>query len=175
MEVKDEQKRAFIHSLNKNFRTVLCYGNDSLTPIGEFVIKDFQLDAIPDEYKDMTNSNKIATILFTKVDDENSQIVVSVETFLTKIRHFAVGNANILLSKINLETLLQQIKDGELLNSKIGENLKYLRTISLEDSDADYIINGKIQSPNYSICPIELGCIREKKLERTRDDDDFCR
>ena len=55
------------------------------------------------------------------------------------------------------------------------ETLKELvdaEMISLEESDADYLINGEIQSSNYSICPINLGKYRERiKEKRTYKED----
>ena len=44
--------------------------------------------------------------------------------------------------------------------------------MTLNESSADYLINGEVQSSNYSICPIDIGLYRERIREKLKSETD---
>ena len=49
--------------------------------------------------------------------------------------------------------------EGELVDAEM---------MTLNESGADYLINGEVQASNYSICPIDLGLYRERIREKLK-------
>lgn len=165
----DGKKEDFIKKLNQNFRTVLSYGNDGLIPMGEFVIKDIQEDEIPSEYVNGMSDFHLCNVILTKVDDEKVQIVLPMTTFLTKYSQMSIANADKLSIGSDLSLSLQDVEkkaESKVISDETLKDLVDAETISLEESDADYLINGEVQSSNYSICPINLGKYRERIKEK---------
>lgn len=171
----EEKKDEFIKKLNQNFRTILSYGNDGLIPMGEFVINDIQEDEIPTEYSNGMSDFQFCNVILTKVDDENVQIVLPMTTFLTKYSELSIANADKLSIGSDLSLSLQDVErkaESKVMSDETLKELVDAEMISLEESDADYLINGEIQSSNYSICPINLGKYRERiKEKRTYKED----
>ena len=169
MLMLDGNKEDFIKKLNQNFITVLSYGNDGLIPMGEFVIKDIQKDEISSEYANGMSDFQLCNVILTKVDDENVQIVLPMTTFLTKYYQMSIANADKLSIGSDLSLSLQDIEkkaESKVISDETLKDLVDAETISLEESDADYLINGEVQSSNYSICPINLGKYRERIKEK---------
>lgn len=176
-----EEKEKFIKELNQNFRTILSYGDKGLIPAGEFIVKDIQQPELPNEYARKLDSLKFTNIILTKIDGEKTEIVLPMTTFLTKFCDLAQMNAD----KFSISTDFLSSIQGVMKNaeSKVvsDETLKHLvdaKTMSLEECDADYLINGEPQALNYSICPINLSVYRERirereKEEKNKDIDDY--
>ena len=165
----DGNKEDFIKKLNQNFITVLSYGNDGLIPMGEFVVKDIQKDEISSEYANGMSDFQLCNVILTKVDDENVQIVLPMTTFLTKYYQMSIANADKLSIGSDFSLSLQDIEqkaESKVISDETLKDLVDVETISLEESDADYLINGEVQSSNYSICPINLGKYRERIKEK---------
>ena len=172
MLFEEGKKEEFIEKLNQNYRTILSYGNDGLVPVGEFIIKDIREDNIPKEYSSRTSDFKLANIILTKIDDETVQIVLPMTTFLTKYSELSKTNADKLSIGSDLSLSLQDVErraESKVISDDTLKELVDAETISLEESDADYIINGEIQSTNYSICPVNLGKYRERIREKSND------
>lgn len=175
MLFEEGKKGEFIEKLNQNFRTILSYGNDGLVPMGEFIIKDIQEDEVPSEYSSRMSDFQCANLVLTKVDDENVQIVLPMTTFLTKYSDLSKINADKLSIGSDLSLSLQDVErkaESKVMSDETLKDLVDAETISLEESDADYLINGEVQSSNYSICPVNLGKYREKIREKSADKDD---
>lgn len=169
MLVEEKEKEEFIKKLNQNFRTILSYGNDGLVPVGEFVIKDIERDDMPKEYEGMLSEFEITRLVLSKIDDEKVEIVLPISTFLKEYQDLAAKNAD----RFSIDTdLSKSVEDVEkLAESKVmsDETLKEIvdaDTISQEEGQFDYLINGEVQSSNYSICPVNLGKFRERVREK---------
>lgn len=171
----EEKKDEFIKKLNQNFRTILSYGNDGLIPMGEFVINDIQEDEIPTEYSNGMSDFQFCNVILTKVDDENVQIVLPMTTFLREYSDAATKNADRLALGSDLSLSVEDVEriaEEKVLNDETLQELLEAETISLDESGAEYIINGEVQSSNYSICPVNLGKYRERiKEKRTYKED----
>ena len=171
MLIDPSNKQKFIEQLNHNFRTVLSYGEDEgLVPAGQFIIKDIQEDEIPSEYSSRMADFQFANVILTKVDDENVQIVLPMTTFLREYSDTATRNADKLALGSDLRLSVEDIErmaEEKVLNDETLQELIEADTISLDESGAEYIINGEVQSSNYSICPINLGKYRERIREKT--------
>lgn len=175
MLIEEGKKEEFIEKLNQNFRTILSYGNDGLVPMGEFIIKDIQQDDIPEEYASRMSDFKFTNIILAKVDDENVQRVLPMTTFLTKYTDMSKDNADILSLGSDLSLSLQDVErkaESKVMSDETLKDLVDAETISLEECDADYLINGEVQSSNYSICPVNLGKYRERIREKTANKED---
>ena len=118
---------------------------------------------------------QFCNVILTKVDDENVQIVLPMTTFLTKYSELSIANADKLSIGSDLSLSLQDVErkaESKVMSDETLKELVDAEMISLEESDADYLINGEIQSSNYSICPINLGKYRERiKEKRTYKED----
>ena len=171
MLIDPSNKQKFIEQLNHNFRTVLSYGEDEgLVPAGQFIIKDIQEDEIPSEYSSRMADFQFANVILTKVGDENVQIVLPMTTFLREYSDAATRNADRLALGSDLSLSVEDIErmaEEKVLNDETLKELLKAETISLDKSGAEYIINGEVQSSNYSICPINLGKYRERIREKT--------
>lgn len=171
MLIDPSNKQKFIEQLNHNFRTVLSYGEDEgLVPAGQFIIKDIQEDEIPSEYGSRMSDFQFANVILTKVDDENVQIVLPMTTFLREYSDAATRNADRLALGSDLSLSVEDVErmaEEKALNDETLQELIEADTISLDESGAEYIINGEVQSSNYSICPIDLGKYRERIREKT--------
>ena len=168
----EEKKDKTISELNKNFRTILSYGDDGLVPLGEFVVIDIREEAAPGQSIE-TNDPKCRTIVLGKVDDDSVQIVLPMEVFLSKYAELAAHNADKLDMGSNvskgIEDVVRTAERTVLFDGSLG-NLVEAETMTLNESGALYIRNGEIQSFNYSICPIDLGLYRERIKESLRMD-----
>lgn len=176
MLFKEEEKEKFIKELNQNFRTILSYGHDGLIPIGEFIVKDIQEDELPNEYGSKMDALKFTNIIFTKIDDEKTEIVLPMTTFLTKYSDLSKVNADKL--SVDLDSLkpLQKVEEEAETQIISDETLKQLvdaETMTLEESGAEYLINGEVQSSNYSICPVDLSIYKEEKIKEKIKDEDY--
>ena len=173
MLIDPSNKQKFIEQLNHNFRTVLSYGEDEgLVPAGQFIIKDIQEDEIPSEYASRMSDFQLANVILTKVDDENVQIVIPMTTFLREYSDAATRNADRLALGSDLSLSVEDVErmaEEKVLNDETLQELIKADTISLDESGAEYIINGEVQSSNYSICPVNLGKYRERIRERTTE------
>ena len=169
MLMSKEKKEDFIQRLNQNFRTILSYGNDKLIPMGEFVITDIQGDLMPAEYGNNISAFQLCNVILKKVDDENVQIVLPMEAFLTKYAEMSKDNADMLSLGSDLTLSVQDIEkmaERRVISDETLKSLVKAETLSLEECDADYLINGELQSSNYSICPINLGKYKERIREK---------
>ena len=118
---------------------------------------------------------QFCNVIRTKVDDENVQIELPMTTFLTKYSELSIANADKLSIGSDLSLSLQDVErkaESKVMSDETLKELVDAEMISLEESDADYLINGEIQSSKYSICPINLGKYRERiKEKRTYKED----
>ena len=173
MLTEPRKKQKIIEELNNNFRTILSYSEDEgLVPAGQFIIKDIQEEDIPSEYLSGMSYFQLLNVILTKVDDENVQIVMPMTTFLRKYTDVAERNAETLALDSNISLSvddIERIAKQKVLNDKTLQELLKAETISLDESGAEYIINGEVQSSNYSICPIDLGKYRERIREREKE------
>lgn len=171
----EEKKDKTISELNKNFRTILSYGNDGLVPLGEFVVIDIREDEIPTDSNTESADSKCRTIVLGKVDDDSVQIVLPMEVFLTQYAELATHNADKLDMGSNvskgIEDVMRTAERTVLFDGSLG-NLVEAETMTLNESGADYLIDGEVQSSNYSICPIDIGLYRERIREMQKIDDD---
>jgi len=162
-------KEDFINKLNINFRTLLTYGKDELIQVGEFIVKDIVMDEIPDEYAGLISPRDTARVVFQEVENENVELVLPFNEFMTKYIELANKNASTLDIEANLEKSLSKVENEAAIKIFNDETLKKtleVDTLTLEESQAEYFRDGEPQSSNYSICPINLGKCRKRILER---------
>jgi len=175
MLIDPNNKQKFVEQLNRNFRTVLSYGEDEgLVPAGEFIITDIQEDELPPEYATRMSEFQSANIILTKVDDENVQIVLPMTTFLREYSDAATRNADRLATGSDLRLSIEDVEriaEDKVFNDETLQELIKADTLTLDESGADYLINGEVQSSNYSICPVNLGKYRERIREKTVERD----
>lgn len=168
MLIEEEKKEELIKKLNINFRTILSYGNDQLVPMGEFIITDIIEDDIPEEYTSKKSEFEFTNIILTKIDDEEVQIILPITAFLTKYATLSEINADKLGLGADLAKTIDGVKEkaeSRVFFDETLDDVAKAETISLEEIEADYLINGEMQSSNYSICPINLGVYRERIRE----------
>ena len=176
MPIIKGKKESFIEELNKNYRTILSYGNDGLVPVGEFIVKDILEDEIPVENANNKSKLESCKIVLAKVDEENVEIVLPMEMFLKKYTALSIANADKLSIGSDLTLSLQDVERNAKSKVMSDETLQEtidVETISLEESNADYLINGEIQSLNYSLCPVNLGKYRERIREYINNSKEF--
>ena len=58
--------------------------------------------------------------------------------------------------------------NGKVFDDETLKNTTEVDTLTLEESQAEYFRDGKPQSSNYSICPVNLGKCRKRILERRK-------
>lgn len=171
MLIDPSKKQKFIEQLNRNFRTVLSYGEDKgLVPNGEFIVKDIKEYELPPEYASKMSEFEFTNLILAKIEDENVQIVLPMITFLREYSDAATRNADRLAIDTNLNLSLKDIErlaEEKVLNDETLQELVEAETLTLNESGAEYVINGELQSSNYSICPVDLGKYRERIREKS--------
>ena len=88
----EKEKQKIIAFINKNYRTLLSYGKNTLMPMGEFIVTDIQEDEIPEEYLIEDSKIDMTRLILTKIDDENVKITIPITTFLEKYIKVAEKN-----------------------------------------------------------------------------------
>ena len=170
-----EKKEKLIEQLNTNYRTILSYGKKDLVPMGEFIVKDIEFDTISGEFENIEMTKNTSRIILRKVDDENVEINLPLVEFLSKYIKMAEANSEKTELGANLYKTLSDVQreaTQKVLADDSLRNLVEVATLEMDKIDAQYLINGEIQSSNYSICPIDLGKYRERIRERTFDEND---
>ena len=170
----EEKKGAAINELNKNYRTILSYGDNGIVPEGEFIVIDIREEEASPEQNEAIDP-KHRTVVLGKVGDESVQIVLPMDVFMTRFAQLAATNADKLdigsdLFK-SIENVEQEAKRKAIFDGIEGE-LVDAEMMTLNESGADYLINGEVQSSNYSICPIDLGLYRERIRENLKSETD---
>ena len=156
----EEKKVAAINELNKNYRTI-------------FVI-DIREEEAPPEQNEAIDPKR-RTVVLGKVDDDGVQIVLPFDVFLTRFAQLAAVNANKLDIGSNLSKGVENVEEAaerKTLFDGIEGELVDAEMMTLNESSADYLINGEVQSSNYSICPIDIGLYRERIREKLKSETD---
>ena len=170
----EEKKVAAINELNKNYRTILSYGDDGIVPVGEFIVIDIREEEAPPEQNEAIDPKR-RTVVLGKVDDDGVQIVLPFDVFLTRFAQLAAVNANKLDIGSNLSKGVENVEEAaerKTLFDGIEGELVDAEMMTLNESSADYLINGEVQSSNYSICPIDIGLYRERIREKLKSETD---
>lgn len=171
MLIDPSNKQKIIENLNRQFRTILSYGEDKgLVPVGQFIINDIIEEERTPEQSSTATDFQFAKVILTKVDDENVQIVLPMTVFLGEYFDKAQINAEKLNLGYDTSYFVKDVENvakDRVLKDETLQTLLEAENMSLEKCGAKYIINGKEQSLNYSICPIDLG----KYMERIRGND----
>ena len=166
----EEKKGAAINELNKNYRTILSYGDDGIVPMGEFIVIDIREEEAPPEQNEAINPKR-RTVVLGKVDDDGVQIVLPFDVFLMRFAQLAAANANKLDIGSNLSKGVENVEEAakrKVIFDGIEGELVDAEMMTLNESGADYLINGEVQASNYSICPIDLGLYRERIREKLK-------
>ena len=170
----EEKKGAAINELNKNYRTILSYGDDGIVPMGEFIVIDIREEETPPEQNEAIDPKR-RTVVLGKVGDESVQIVLPMDVFMTRFAQLAAANANKLDIGSNLSKGVENVEEAaerKTLFDGIEGELVDAEMMTLNESSADYLINGEVQSSNYSICPIDIGLYRERIREKLKSETD---
>ena len=170
----EEKKGAAINELNKNYRTILSYGDDGIVPMGEFIVIDIREEETPPEQNEAIDPKR-RTVVLGKVGDESVQIVLPMDVFMTRFAQLAAVNANKLDIGSNLSKGVENVEEAaerKTLFDGIEGELVDAEMMTLNESSADYLINGEVQSSNYSICPIDIGLYRERIREKLKSETD---
>lgn len=164
----EKTKEQLIQYINRNFRTVLSYGNNGLVPVGEFIVTDIIEPEVDIEYSDFETIKRLARIVLSNVKDINVQIELPLEVFLNEYTDKARINSDLLEAGLSGNSTAKKIIDNvekEILNDEDLQHLKDAKLISLEECDATYSDSTGIRSDNYSICPISFDYfIKEEKI-----------
>ena len=165
---KEEIKKEYIELLNRNFRTILSYGNDGLVPMGEFIITDIESDQISDFFN--LNTTRI---IFTKVDNKNVSITLPIKAFFDEYNKLAEINSDKLSIGSDLAVTVEGVQrkaEIKVLSDSTLKDLVKAETMPLDECDADYTIKGEQQAVgSYSICPINIGKYRERIRAAEKD------
>ena len=72
-------KKDIIEKLNREFATILYYGEDSSNAIGEFKIEDIEVNEIPEDFKDLFIDKRMehTIVTLTKVGEDNTKLKIS--------------------------------------------------------------------------------------------------
>lgn len=170
----EEKKVETINELNKNYRTILSYGDDGIVPMGEFIVIDIREEEASPEQNEAIDPKR-RTVVLGKVDDDGVQIVLPLDVFLTRFAQLAATNADKLDIGSDLFKGIENVEEaakGKAIFDGIEGELVDAEMMTLNESDADYLINGEVQSSNYSICPIDLGLYRERIREKLKIETD---
>lgn len=155
-------KKDTIEMLNRNFATILYYGDDSSNAIGEFKVEDIEVNEIPEDFKDLFIDKRMqhTIVTLTKIGEDNTKIKISSKKFIEMCNK---------IGRINAAKL------DEYSNKNSKNTNPNLKTIALDEAEADYIINGERQNDNYSLVSIDLGRVRElirEKNSTTKNQDE---
>ena len=170
----EEKKGAAINELNKNYRTILSYGDNGIVPMGEFIVIDIRDEEASPEQNEAIDSKR-RTVVLGKVGDESVQIVLPMDVFMTRFAQLAAANANKLDIGSNLSKGVENVEEAaerKTLFDGIEGELVDAEMMTLNESSADYLINGEVQASNYSICPIDIGLYRERIREKLKSETD---
>jgi len=116
--------------------------------MGEFIVIDIREEEAAPEQNEATDPKR-RTVVLGKVDDNGVQIVLPLDVFLTRFVQLAATNANKLdmgsnLSK-DIENVEQAAKRKAIFDGTEGE-LVDAEMMTLNESGADYLINGEVQA-----------------------------
>ena len=161
-----EDRKQFITYMNYKFGTILSYGEGKdLIPAGLFYIDDIEGDL-----RDPYNAN----VIFKDKDDADTKIIMPLTLFKEYIR---VANENdrknLTASDIITATTVAKEISGKLEADDSLQDLIEAEVIPFEENGIIYIKNGKVQSTNYSICPISNAYLRIRERFFLGDEPDL--
>ena len=169
-----KKKEEIIEYLKLNYTIILSYGSKGLVPIGKFEVVDIIVDEIPEEYSDMITEQSTARVVLKNSKNEEQQIVMPFNKFISVCLKNAEKNASILNTGIEtsvqpedvVERVEHMLIEDEFL-AMGNEMFDKLELVDLEDSEV-YLSSDDTEDKylNLFVCPIDLGKWRERILEK---------